>query len=189
MLEKTLAWRNIKLVNYTQDYFEYVYDCYQDYESRYLFTNELEIKSKKESWEKLKKKLAYNYHTFMIVINIKSNLPIGFIYSYNYNTYDEYIYVTLFIQKEFRNLTFGAEAGILFFDYLFKYYPIRKVYCTVYDYNKMSIRFLKSAGFVLEGVLRKHRYYNGTYNDMRIMALYRDGLYKILEKFKYKNSI
>lgn len=181
-----ITYKSVQLIPYEEKYFEYIYSCYQDYNSRYLFTNEMVINSKQYMWEYINDKIKSIYHEFMIIINNSTNLPIGFIYSYNYNVYNEYLYVAIFIQGESRNTVFGAEAGAAFFEYLFKHYPIRKVYCTVYDYNKNSIKFLKNAGFNTEGVLKKHRYFNGNYHNMNIMSLYRDDLYKILERLKYK---
>lgn len=61
----------------------------------------------------------------------------------------------------------------------------KKVYCTVYDYNKTSIKFLKGANFETEGLLKKHRYFNNEYHDMHIMSINRDGVYELL-KDKYK---
>lgn len=183
-----VIYKSIKLVPYEEKYFEYIYSCYQDYNSRYLFTNEMIITSKKNIWEHLNKKIKYEYHEFKIIISNTTNLPIGFIYGYNYNVYNGYLYTAIYIEEKLRDKVFGAEAGLTYFDYLFKSYPIRKVYCTVYDYNKKSMKFLKSAGFTTEGILKRHRYFDGKYHNMNIMALYRKDLYELLERLKYNKK-
>ena len=48
----------------------------------------------------------------------------------------------------------GAKAGILFDDYLFSYYPLRKIYCDVFDYNKNSFDAMKNAGLEVEGTFK-----------------------------------
>ena len=186
MENKKLILKNIKLIPYEEKYFYYIYECYQEYNSRYLFTNELVIQSKREMWDYLKKKIASTYHEIMIAMDNTNSKPIGFVYSYNYNIYNEYLYITLYIRTKERNSILGAEVGAIFLDYLFKYYPIRKIYCTVYDYNKNSMKFLKNAGFKAEGILKKHRYFNNQYHDMHIMALYRKDLYELLKRLGYK---
>ena len=70
---------------------------------------------------------------------------------------------------------------MLFHDYLFQYYPIRKVYSNVFGYNQTSLDFLLSAGFVVEGELKQHRYYGGAYHSMFTLALYRDVFYQKAE--------
>ena len=185
MNDDYLKWKNVKLVKYEDKYFDYIYDLYQDYNSRYLFTNNLNIESKKKLWDEIKKKLNYIYHEFMIIINVKKQIPIGFIYSYDYNLQNNYFYIAICIEDKERNATFGAEAGIIFLNYLFNYYPIRKVYCTVYEYNKQSMKFLQNAGFKIEGILKEHRYFNGKYHNMNILAFYREEFPTLTQRLKF----
>lgn len=180
-----LKWKDVELVRYEDKYFDYVYELYQDYNSRYLFTSDLNIISKKKMWEDIKKKMEYTYHQFKIIINARKQIPVGFIYSYNYNLKDNYLYIAICIEKKERNGVVGAEAGMIFLDYLFKSYPIRKVYCTVYEYNKMSMSFLKNAGFKTEGILKEHKYFAGKYYDMNILTFYREDLLELAERLKF----
>ena len=85
MESKKLSWRNITLKQYEKSYFDFVYSCYQNYESRFLFTNDFIIISKDEFWNYLHKNIDCNFHDFMIIIDNVYNLPIGFIYTYNYD--------------------------------------------------------------------------------------------------------
>lgn len=175
-----LEWRNIKLLHYSKEYFDFIYDAYQDYDSIYLFCNQLELKSKNEFWDIITYKMENMYDEFMIIINKESNIPIGFIYSYNYNTNNQTIYTAIYIKENFRRSIVGATAGMIFYNYILRVKPIRKIYCTVYEYNKDSLNLLKTAGFKEEGILRKHRYINGEYYNMYIMSLKREDLYKII---------
>ena len=184
MENKKLIWKNIKLIPYEEKYFDYIYECYQEYNSRYLFTNELVIQSKREMWDYLKKKIASTYHEIMIAMDNTNSKPIGFVYSYNYNIYNEYLYITLYIRTKERNSILGAEVGAIFLDYLFKYYPIRKIYCSLFDYNNSSKKVLKTAGFQLEGCLKQYRYFNREYHDMSIYALFRNEFYNLKQKLK-----
>ncbi len=173
-----LEWRNIKLVHYGKEYFEFLYEAYQEYDSIYLFCNMLEIKSKNEFWNIIANKMESSYDEYVIILDKQNNIPIGFIYSYNYNINNQTLYTAIYIKEKFRKSTIGASAGIIFYNYIFKIKPLRKIYCTVYEYNKQSLKLLETAGFEQEGILKKHRYIDGKYYDMFIMALSREKFYK-----------
>lgn len=179
-----LEWRNIKLVHYEKKYFEFVYNLYQDYNSMYLFCNQIEIKSQNEFWDIISFRMKNIYNEFMIILNKENNYPIGFIYSFDYNDKNQTIYTAICIKAEYRKNIVGATAGMIFYNKLFKTTPLRKIYCTVYEYNKDSLNLLKTAGFKEEGLLKKHRFFNGNYYNMYIMSLNREDLYKILGRIK-----
>lgn len=181
MNNNILRWKSIELINLRQnteeDFTEFLYSCYNDFDTRNLFSNNMNIKNNKDFVNDFRKKIVYKYHEFMIIKNINTNQPIGFIYSYRYNSNDGNLYTTIYIEPKSRKSVLGVEAGAVFYEYLFNKYSIRKIYCCVYSYNNMSIKLLKNAGFKLEGNLKKSKYFNGAYYDTYIMALYRDDFY------------
>ena len=73
---------------------------------------------------------------------------------------------------------------MIFLNYIFKYYPIRKIFCSLFDYNNISKKVLKTAGFQLEGCLKQYRYFNREYHDMSIYALFRNEFYNLKQKLK-----
>ncbi len=181
-----LNWKNISLIPYENKYYNFIFDCYQDFSARNLFTSDISIRTKKEFWNIFNNKINTYYHEFMIALNNNGNIPIGFINSFDYNSNDGYLNIAIFIEKKYRKTIFPLEIGLVFLNYLFSRYPIRKIYCTVYNYNTDSLNFLKKAGFSLEGELQKHKYFNGEYHNMKIFVLYRDKLEEISNKFKYR---
>ena len=188
MSDDSLKWKSIELVNIRQDlkeeYIKFLYNCHKDYQTRKLFTNDMNIKNSTDFVKDFRKKSMYKYHEFMIIKNIKSNQLIGFIYSYRYNPNDGTLYTTIYMDLDNRNTVYSVEAGLVFYDYLFNKYSIRKIYCTVYSYNDMSIKFLKSAGFKLEGNLKKSKYFDGNYYDTYIFALYKNDFLEMKNKLK-----
>ena len=90
-----LEWRNIKLVHYGKEYFEFLYEAYQEYDSIYLFCNMLEIKSKNEFWNIIANKMESSYDEYVIILDKQNNIPIGFIYSYNYNINNQTLYTAI----------------------------------------------------------------------------------------------
>ena len=181
-----LEWKNINLVPYNNNYYNFIFDCFQDFSARGLFTSDVSIRSKKDFWNIFNNKINTYYHEFMVAIDSSTSNPIGFINSFDYNANDGYLNIAIFITQKYRKTVFTLETGIIFLNYLFSTYPIRKIYCTVFDYNIDSLKFLKKAGFLLEGELKKHKYFNGEYHDMKIFVLYRDMLKEISNKFKYR---
>lgn len=184
MENKELSWKNITLVSYTDEYFDFIYECYQDYESRILFTNDFVIISRNEFWKYINEKYSYDFHDFMIIINNTTNIPIGFIYTYNFDNQNDYMFFSIYLEKKSRKHINIAISTVIFFNYIFKYYPIRKIYCSIFDYNTLNKAVLKNAGFCLEGTLKNYRYFNRTYHDMNIYSLFRKDFYNLKEKLR-----
>lgn len=98
---------------------------------------------------------------------------IGTLYSYNFNRTDSYVFVTIFVAEPWRDKGYGAEAMIIFLEYLFREYGLYKVYAEVYSYNLESLHTLVSGKFVEEGRFRGHRLYHNERCDLIRMAFFR----------------
>ena len=185
---ENIKWKSIELIELRndakEDYFGFLYSCYNDCETKHLVDNAINIKTERELIKDFQKKLIYKYHRFMIIKNMNLGMPIGYIYSYKYSPNDGTLYTTMYLNKESRNKIYGVEAAILFYEYLFNKYSIRKIYCCAYSYNKASISLLKNAGFKPEGNLKKSKFYDGIYYDTYIFALYKNDFIKIKNKLK-----
>lgn len=83
--------------------------------------------------------------------------PAGTIYSYGFNPTDRYVFITIYVAREFENTGCGVEAFVLFALYLFKTFQLFKIYLDVYSYNAASLRLLSDERFILEGKFRGHR--------------------------------
>lgn len=183
-----IKWKNIELVNLRENieetYIESIFNFYQDYDTRYMFTNNMYIYSYGEFYKKFHKQMIYKYHEFMLIKNINSNEIIGFIYSYNYSANDGTLYITEYVERQKRGGTYGIEACLVFLEYLFKRFSIRKIYCVAYEYNKISTKIMEEAGFTLEGKLIENKYLNNQYYDEYIYSLKRQEFYEIRNKLK-----
>ena len=179
---------NIELINLKykldKDQIKFIYECYQDYQARIFFSNDMYVKSFNEFIKEIKTKLIYKFNDLVIIKNLSNNNYIGFIYSYRYSANSGNIHTTVYIKPDSRNSIYFIQSCLGFYNYLFNSYSIRKVYCSVMEYNKISIKLLNDLGFKLEGTLLKHKYLNGNYYNIEIYALYREQFLKIKEKFK-----
>lgn len=67
---------------------------------------------------------------------------------------------------------YAKEASILVVDYCFKILNLRKITLGVVDKNTTAIALYKSLGFEIEGVYKKHGFYENEYHDVIRMALF-----------------
>lgn len=173
----TLNGKGFRLSPLNRDNLSLLHKWESDPSSLYLYTLRKDVLSREEYIEVMESRLEGYYHVFLLIINHEDK-PIGFIYSYDANAVDGFAFVTTFLEPESRRLGLGAKAGLLFYDYLFAYYPLRKIYCDVFEYNDESLSALKHAGFEIEGKFREHRFFQGKHHMMYRLAIYRERFYK-----------
>lgn len=157
---------NIKLIPYDEKYIDYLYE--------YIITGNvtgfenLKLKEKKDLDNFLNNP---NIFIKMFAVNKENNNTVGYVTGYNYNKIDEYIYFTIILgmKREENN-----EILKLFVNYMFSYFPIRKIYCEAYEIEKEKIKILKDYGFIIEAKLREDTFFDGKHYDKYILTLYRE---------------
>ncbi|MEX2225007.1 MAG: GNAT family protein [Dehalococcoidia bacterium] len=110
---------------------------------------------------------------FFLILDRTSRRPIGFVHTYGASPEDGFVHFLLYADPSVRGTGITVEGSMLFGDYLFKFFAIRKLYAEVYQFNQASIDALESAGFSREGTLREHIWYLDRYWDLYQYALYR----------------
>ena len=68
----------------------------------------------------------------------------------------------------------GTDALEALLDFGFGQLRMERLWLHVYDENARAIRSYEKAGFVREGVLRHHGYFDGEFKDVVAMAILRD---------------
>lgn len=69
---------------------------------------------------------------------------------------------------------YGREAVGLLVDYGFRMHNLRKIWLETHGSNERAIRSYLGAGFVEEGRQRQHVWSGGGYQDLVLMAIFRD---------------
>jgi RimJ/RimL family protein N-acetyltransferase len=69
---------------------------------------------------------------------------------------------------------FGTDALKIWIDYIFKNMELERIGLTTWSGNKRMIRSAEKLGMMMEGRMRKCRYYNGTYYDSIRMGILRE---------------
>lgn len=117
----------------------------------------------------------------LIIRERRSGNRIGLLQLYNINFQDGWAYFMMYLIESHRNRFYGGEAALAFGDYAFAYFNFRKVYAEVFGFNKFVLDSLLAQGFIEEGRLRGHTFWNGKFWDVHHLALCRDKFNAIRE--------
>jgi RimJ/RimL family protein N-acetyltransferase len=175
----TLIGRYVKLrpINGDND-LSILYEWRNNISDLHYWNNQKILVSPQNYLEELKNE---NRHAHLMILS-KNHDPekiVGTIYSYNLSLIDGTVFITTYLTSSSKGSIYGAEATLLFIDYLFTFYNIRKICADIYQFNSMSIKSTERAGFVKEGTFIKQKYYDGKYWDVFRYALLRDNISKI----------
>ena len=163
-----------ELLPFSSQYIRDIYNIEIDLNRLTYFSENMKLISLEKYIDYFDKQLKNHYHIFFMVKKRSTGEVIGYLYTYNYNPSNGYIYMSISSDENINSLYAIAEAGILFINYLFSRYSLRKIYAEVYGFNLKSRHIVENTGFSLEGELKKHRYYNGQYHSLLTYALYKD---------------
>lgn len=82
-----------------------------------------------------------------------------------------------------RGKGYGLEVPLLFFDYVFNFINIRKVTGYPIASNRATLRMHdKIGGFIEEGCLKRHVYYNDKYHNVKVLSLFKEDFNKLYKK-------
>ena len=113
---------------------------------------------------------------------------IGFTFSYDFFELDQHCKFTLCLFESFQGKGFGPAAATKMIDFLFRSYPLKQIFISIYEYNTLSLKLNLKAGFKEAGILPNYRYYNGRHHALYILVIDRYSFYKILTPFCQKHS-
>jgi len=105
---------------------------------------------------------------------IASGESIGFARAYNLNLVDDIFYAQMYVAPNYRMRAHVWELAALFSDYLFQYYPLRKIYAEVVAHNEYASELYARIGFKNEGRLRDYVWYDDRFWDWLLLALSRE---------------
>ncbi len=137
--QQVYQWRNSK------DYIE-------------LCTNRRYVVTYDKFLSELEYDFNYSRHEQYIIKRKSDSAPVGTIFSYGYNSYDGFMFVTTFIDKPFKGSLFGVEAHLLMIYQLFSRFDnLFKIYCDAYSDNNNSLNIMKKGGYEIEGIFKNQK--------------------------------
>lgn len=140
-------------------------------EDQYLYSTKLRFNTEQDFEHWLCERLKCDFHDFYIVKDFYTMSPLGYVYNYDFSLIDGHCKLVIYIIPKFRETGIGSFAAITFMKKLFLMYPLKKLYSTIYDYNKESLQSNYAAGFIEEGVVLDYRYHNGEYHSIHYLSL------------------
>ena len=163
--------RRIRLRLFQNQDREIVYAWHSDLNYLYLWTHDRDLLPYERFIRRFERSLKKRFDLFLMVEKRSSGKPLGFIYNYASDSVDRNCYICVYMDLNGAVQGAGVDAVILFLKYLFNYYGYRKVYAEVYAFNQRVVKMAEKAGFVLEGCLQGHRWWNGRFWDQHIYAM------------------
>lgn len=168
----SLTGRRVRLRAPTRDDFPVMYEWRADAEHLYLWSTLRRIPSFEEFLDELQQLLGQT--NYFLIESVHSHVPFGFLYAYNSSAVDGYAFFSQYTIPKFRARAHAAEATLLFMNYMFAYFNLRKLYADVYEFNQSARESLVNGGFREEGFTPAHILYDGVHWGMSRFALYRE---------------
>jgi RimJ/RimL family protein N-acetyltransferase len=179
MLSAVGRWVSLRPI-LPQDY-NVLYSWAADLRSLYLWSSNRRVPPYQEFVARLESTLRDTQS--YLILERAADRPIGFCQAYDMNLIEGWTSFLFFIIEDYRKGPHAAEAGLIAFDLLFKYFPLRKIYADVFEYNEDSYNILVShGGFREEARLPNHIWYESRYWALIKLALYRDDYYEWRER-------
>jgi RimJ/RimL family protein N-acetyltransferase len=108
--------------------------------------------------------------------------PIGHVSAYNADLHGGTVFFAVTAFPPFLDTGFAIEGSLLFLNYLFSTWRLRKIYI---ETTEEGLDQFRSGAEILheEGRLVEHEYFNGRYIDRLTYAMYRTEVRHFLERF------
>lgn len=117
--------------------------------------------------------LAHQGAIHALVLDIRRpHAPGAHVVCYELDMQNRVASVGLASGSESRRSRLAFRGFVLFLDYCFSNFDLRKVYGEVIDYNYQSFRSGATKYFDVEGVLRSHEYRYGQHWNVNVLAMY-----------------
>ncbi len=163
----------LRKVDYAKDLL-LLYRYMTDADSQYLLSEQFEVNTLQmyERWLNSRFEMGV-YHDFFMV-EPSNGQTIGFTFTYDFSLSNGHCKYTLCLFKEYQKTGFGVAAAIQMMKHLFRIYPLRQIYISVYDYNADSLSANLKGGFEEVGIYPEYRYFNGAYFDLHVLRMTRE---------------
>lgn len=151
-------------------------------EDQYLYSTKLRFYSIQTFQHWLECRLGRDFHDFYIIRDSSGLSQIGYVHNYDFSLIDGHCKLVVYIISKYRETGFGGIAAIEFMKTLFFLYPLRKLFSTIYEYNKESLKSNLAAGFELEGIIKDYRYFDGKYHNIYYLSIEKEKFEKTIGK-------
>ena len=157
---------------------DWLYNVYSNPQETMMFLHDFRFSTREEFEKVFLQRVLNDYYSFLVICD-NDGTPLGIVYGHDYSANDLHIKFSLYVLPKYRSLGVGAIAAIYFVDSVFKTLPVRKVYETVFEDNKVSLKNNLQAGFVREATLKEYLFVNGKFCDLIYLSVTRKRFYDL----------
>jgi RimJ/RimL family protein N-acetyltransferase len=118
--------------------------------------------------------LWHNTLAQFVIEHVEDNRRIGHVSSFDANERAGFCHIGVLFDPGVARSGWALESLLLFFDYLFTVFNLRKLYAEVLEFNFGQFASGAEHVFKIEGRLADHDWYDGRYWEMLVLALYRE---------------
>lgn len=162
---------SVRLRPITRADYGFMWQCRTHPEILYLWMQGRTLPSFEQYTQELDGSLTGKALTTLLIETIDGSAPIGYVFAYEFSAFDHTAFFSIVIHPVYVQYGWAAEASILFFNYLFTYFDLRKISIEIFEFNQMALERLILLGARVEGRFRGQRYYQGGYHDIIRLAI------------------
>jgi RimJ/RimL family protein N-acetyltransferase len=118
------------------------------------------------------------------VLIVVDGEPAGTAFSYRYSAAGRHVFVSIFLEEQYRGHAIGVYALANFVAGIFRRIDLHKIYLETYSFNTTVVRLLTRLGFSLEGEFKEHCMHRRGRHDLLTFAAYRETMALILDRFR-----
>jgi Acetyltransferases, including N-acetylases of ribosomal proteins len=134
-----------------------------------FFVQDILTKETHNAW--LKNHVKTGHVTQFIIIDKKTNKPVGSTFLKDIDTYNKKAEFGIFIgEPTARGKGLGSEAAALISNYGLNKLNLNRIYLRVFAHNVNAIKSYEKAGFIREALLIQDVYANNQFNNVVMMA-------------------
>jgi RimJ/RimL family protein N-acetyltransferase len=114
-------------------------------------------------------------NAILLLIRKKSNRePIGYAMAHTINPWDGWAAGGVHVDERYRLRGPGGEASLLFTDFLFRTFPLRRLITEVYEFADRILHMARAMGFEEAGFIPEHFWYDDRLWGVHQLVLTRD---------------
>jgi RimJ/RimL family protein N-acetyltransferase len=110
----------------------------------------------------------------LLIRRAKTGDPIGYALGYNINPWDGSMGATMYLEERFQKRGYGGEATLLWTDFLFRTFPLRRITAEIYEFATPTLAIVQALGAEEVGFMPEHFWHDDRHWGVHFMMLTRE---------------
>lgn len=175
---------SIRLRPITRADYGFLWQCRTHPDILYLWMQGRSLPTFEQYTQELDGSLSGKFLTTLLIETLSGSAPVGYVVAYDFSPFDHTTFINIVIHPTYVQYGWAAEASILFLNYLFTFFDLRKASMEVFAFNHLALEPLLQMGAHVEGRFLGQRYYQGAYHDVIRLAIMREEWDQIAPRLK-----